>query len=857
MALNPIQPNIENKNSVTPYREAKGSIKTDDLIKPLPAEGHLVHDTVLTVPKFWLKDIAYDVKSVRDGFRGEATDHQLGRINDVGLKLGGIGIAAYLASKTTNPMARTMEYVGLGTFLAAMSLYPKIAINAPSRLVHGFDIGKEYIDDQGRKKSVFQDSNYIPFDMYKGDFEGEDLDIIGDRMGIPRDIKNRHDLIKEQMRKIATQNNTLWMLTAGFATPVMTALVCCGLEQLIAPAVEKVRNNNYNKKITNTLKLTENMSLDLSEIKKNTLSEQVSKIISNYEGKELPKAEFDNIVKLLTQEMNSSNLAQSIKEDLTKIFKAESNGYSLNRENFAKELIETIKNTIPNNGNAETLKSVFVPTEAEIEAILSKLDINSGEISPDKLKLFKGELKNLYAPKIAASKGSSKAFLKAHQNNVILENLAKSIEKTPATFVSKDAINDVIDFAKVLGEFKSNEKALDKCQNFKFEFTPETVLARSYGKFEKTMFEVLDIKYDELKQMKKSSEITKEILNKKLTALAQNEAKYSKAIEKLSAVLAEMEVNMNGKAVDESFIKDLITATENNYNNTAKRIQAIGDGKFAQTLDQLVKEDISTLSNNLKTKEDLFNFLDGTLKPENKENGWTLKYAQEHSAGVGSAKNEQISRIVERYQGAKSTFNRVIHTMDYYRRGLPNSGYAREIAEKGRETLLAATSSNHTLKLNTVNNPELYKDVMKNVYNGELDEATKTAMSKSTNANTGNMLERFQKYIERFRDVIGNNDIDFQKPEHILGVDAKDNKIINKYTQDSLRRKSKFDLIGQNVVDTFRKGAERRFNTQKWLRAASAIGASVLGVTLLAQFSFGKIKNPHNIKKQVSDDTNS
>ena len=197
MALNPVQPNIENKNSVTPYREAKGAIKTDNLVKPLPAEGHLVHDTVLTVPKFWLKDIAYDVKAVRDGFRGDANDHQLGRINDVGLKVGGIGIAAYLASKTTNPMARTMEYVGLGTFLAAMSLYPKIAINAPSRLVHGFDIGKEYIDDQGRKKSVFQDSNYIPFDMYKGDFEGEDLDVIGDRMGIPRDIKNRHELVKE------------------------------------------------------------------------------------------------------------------------------------------------------------------------------------------------------------------------------------------------------------------------------------------------------------------------------------------------------------------------------------------------------------------------------------------------------------------------------------------------------------------------------------------------------------------------------------------------------------------------------------------------------------------------------------
>ena len=36
-----------------------------------------------------------------------------------------------------------------------------------------------------------------------------------DRMGIPRGIKNRNDLIKEQARKTAIQNNTLWMLLAS------------------------------------------------------------------------------------------------------------------------------------------------------------------------------------------------------------------------------------------------------------------------------------------------------------------------------------------------------------------------------------------------------------------------------------------------------------------------------------------------------------------------------------------------------------------------------------------------------------------------------------------------------------------
>ena len=55
MAITPVQPNID--NTKLPYREAKGTIKTDKDIKPLPPQGHLVHDTLLSVPQYFLKDI--------------------------------------------------------------------------------------------------------------------------------------------------------------------------------------------------------------------------------------------------------------------------------------------------------------------------------------------------------------------------------------------------------------------------------------------------------------------------------------------------------------------------------------------------------------------------------------------------------------------------------------------------------------------------------------------------------------------------------------------------------------------------------------------------------------------------------
>ncbi len=846
MAITPVQPNIEGNKPKT-YRDANPPIKTEGLVKPLPAEGHLVHDTAISVPKFWLKDIAYDIKAVRDGYRGTANDHQLGRINDVGLKLGGIGIAGVLASRTSNPMMRIMEYVGLGTFLTAMTLYPKIAINAPSRIVQGFDIGKEYIDDQGRKKSVFQDSNYIPFDMYRGEFDDEDLDKIGDSMRIPRDIKNRHEIIKEQMRKVATQNNTLWMLTAGFATPVMTALICCGLEKLIAPAVEKARNSRNNSEIEHLLNKTQNMNLSIDEIENNGLSKKIEKIVSNYKGKEIPKAEIDNIINIIT-ENTGSELSSGIKEDITKIFRSESAGFSVS-DKTAEEIVKSIKNNIPNNRNTELLKRVFIPTENEIQEILKPLTTDGREITPENIDILKGKLKELYAEKIAKESADCHDYLKAYQNRNILDNISKSFKKNPVNLVTEDTANNIVDFAKIIGEFKKNEKALDKCQNFKFEFTSETILARSYAKFENTLLDVLGIKYKDLKQMRISPEVTKEILDKKLTELAKDDVKYQNAIEKLSKVISDMEIKLNGKSTDQSYIKDLITATENNFNNTARRLNALDNEKFAKTIDMLVKEDISTLSTTLETREDLFEFLNGINKDKDVPK-WTLEYAKEHSRGNGSAKQEAISRILDRYQGAKNSFNRIIHSMDFYRTAMPTEGYAKEVAEKAKETLLGATSSNHTLKLNTINNPDFYKDIMWKLYGGNINEATLNGMEKVNNIESGNILDNFRSYIERFRNVMGNNGVDFKTPEHMVGTSRE-------YSQKSTTRLSKFNLVGQNPIEMVKNAADRRFGNQKWLRIASGICATVFGVTLLAQFSFGKIKNPHNIQKQVSDDTNS
>lgn len=287
--------------------------ETDKLIKPLDGKGHLVSDSPLHAPKEFLRDTVYTTKALADGVRGKANDHQLGKLNDLGLKIGGVAIATYLMTRKTTPKAKLMEFIGFGAFLASMKLWPKIALEIPARLVHGFNYRKQYIDDQGRKKEVGLDPNYMPFDLYRGEKKSENLDVIGDRMGIKKDLVNRQDAVKEQMRKVSVQNNTLWMLTAGIATPIMTALACNKAEQYITPIAEKHSNKKVNTSIENLTKYLngEISGADVSRFEERTLGINPNKetatetLIKSLKGKTLSNEQINELADSLASGFNA------------------------------------------------------------------------------------------------------------------------------------------------------------------------------------------------------------------------------------------------------------------------------------------------------------------------------------------------------------------------------------------------------------------------------------------------------------------------------------------------------------------------------------------------------------------------
>ena len=890
MTIRPIQfntitktPSFKNKEYKS-YLEAENTVDTTDLVKPLPPKGHLVKDNFGSKIKYFFKDIAYDLKSVKNGFNGTANDHQLGRLNDVGLKLGGIGIAVYLASKTKNPKARLMEYIGLGAFLTTMSIFPKLAINTPARIKHGFDINKEYIDDQGRKKSVFQDSNYVPYEMYTSSEEAytkEDLDKIGDKLGIPRDIVNRHDVIKEQMRKIATQNHTLWMLSAGFATPAITALMCYGLENYaVIPALEKARNNKINQEIATILAQTSAMTEDAST---NKLSQAVEKLLSSYKGKEIPETEIENIIKTLSENLDDIT-ATGIRKDINNLLKDNSTNciesYKFNNE-IIENLLDKIKKSenIKLSGNKrEQILNSLTPTKEEFIEIIKKFstekDIANGiSINKNFEAEIRKELSNLIETKAQNIEGvpeSAKGILKSIQN-VLIEESFNHFEVNKTTVLTEDTINKVINFSKIIGEFKDNLATLDKCKSVKFEFTEETMLARASAKIEKILLKEFEISFDEMKLMRESSEYTKEIIEDRLTKLAQNEARYKEVVEKIGKAMSDMEISLHGSQAEQSQILDLINAFEHNFNNTAKRIAKLDESSFKNTINNLVKESPERLDLSIKTKEDLFNFLDG-LRYNYKLGGDKLEYIKEQSKGVGSSKNLYLERIFSRYQSSKNVYNRILHSLEVFKRATNpvefskninnnTAEYTETVIKMVKDTVLEASSKDHTLKLNTINNEILYKDIMNALFKieggseifekGFVTDAAKEVLGKERNLANGNILERFQFYIARFKNLIANSTTDFTKPEHILNGSKS-----GLYANSSKTNNALFDLVGQSPVEFFRNAAKNKYGTQKWLRIVGTITGSVLGITLLVQLGFGKLRNPQNLKKQVNNDSN-
>jgi hypothetical protein len=275
--------------------------------KPLPPRGRLLKGTFY--PVGIARDIKYNTKALVHGINGKANDHELGKLNDMGMFAGAAAIAAYLFKTNKTPLTKSMEIVGPAAFFASMALWPKLAIQWPAMIIHGVDPMKQYKDSQGRVKPFYQDPQFIPWDLYSD----KAIDRIGDRLGVSKEMPNRRAYTEEKMRKIALQSNTLWMLTAGFATPLMTALACNKLEKPLAEKLDEMTN----KQADNIIK---NFAANTKKLRDPSIAKEIKQVITDYTGKNADENAVQRIAKVLTKN-ETPIMTDLITQDLENLIK--------------------------------------------------------------------------------------------------------------------------------------------------------------------------------------------------------------------------------------------------------------------------------------------------------------------------------------------------------------------------------------------------------------------------------------------------------------------------------------------------------------------------------------------------------
>ena len=808
-------------------------------IKPLPSNGKLLHTTIMDYPSEIQKDMKYDAKALYHALKGEANDHELGRLNDVGMKFGGLVLAAYLFTRKHTPKTKLFEFIGFGTFFAAMDLWPKLFIQLPAKLIHGVDVGQKYEDSFGRKKMFYQDHQFIPWDLYQDD----EINKIGDRLGIPKDIPNRRNAIQEKMRQIALQNNTLWMLTAGFATPLMSALLC--------NAVDKTVNKIADQRMDN---VADNLLKDFStEIKKYDFSKNTAKlndILNKNSGKPITKEVFDSIFANLTDGLDNV-ISEELKKDLKLLLPTDKN-FKI-ADNSVNEINKTIREVLKPANLPENIIERIVPQAEQLsEQFASRGLLNGtfGEFSEHSKviqNVLAKNIENLNSELDDATKVKLKFFVNKliHSQKLNQDSpLIKTLKLEPAEVLTPQRIKTLSIVSESLNSFKAGSSILDKYAYLKVAQAPETGIANIWNNMQDEIFKAMHFTKDEIKLARLDNEAATEVLRNKMENLVANKADYQKFIDKMESLLSTLQ----------SRSKDLDMHQDKNINLYKSSVNSTCDSTAQALFGQNMKHTAGIIAGVLDN--------DGNVVSQRT-----------------SAKHLMLTYVEDRLKGVKSSFYRFLNLADLYYRiahiegdnRILNSRIPREVkeemAELAKQVMIDGHTSDFAVKLWQLRNPEAnktdysqiqtqngkvinkyldkaehecveftndrnyFESVMKLMYEEDVHPDTAARIEKS------GFWEDFKNFRHEVLEILGGDDY-FFKPNHL--VNGKGRKSSSS---------ERFLLTGCVPSEMAHKAFNNMFNSGKWFSTFGKLGAGLVGVTLLTQFFIGKNKTPWKNKE--------
>lgn len=751
--------------------------------------------------------------------KGESNDNQLGRFNDLGMKLGGLGIASYLFTRRGTTTKGLMEFLGFGAFFASMAMWPRVLISEPMKMRFGFDFRQKYVDSQGRKKYFFQDNQYQPWDLWSK----EDLNKVGDKLNVPKDVKDREELIKEKMRSIALQGNTLWMLSAGFS-PLLTSMICNLGERGVT---RYLVNSKYNK----ILSEVDNMEAIIADRIKNNPdfdAKVVNKLQSLIEDrtKEPDKAFFGNVSICLdpfrelisTRDLDDGNLVADLSSFAPRIRKRLEADYNVLKTrdyvpssiDYGEFMRRLKKMTKGEHGRMDLQASkpavgaeIFASLKRQLDPLSVKVDEFKTIVAFDDFcRAFEVATANQEKCEIQdAVMGLAKQFLKKEDADPrIVEEFCQSIGEmyTSHTRPLSAQVRGIDDFINgLVGQ--------------KYESVHTMLHLDSLNEFMKQLSPTMD----DLKIARNSTDNAKSYLVGALSSVAQDKGnRYGDFISSITAKQANLET----KTID-----IVLKKVEDYANRTIGKAfgKISDDSPFA-----FYKKEVS-------------------------------RFGADGSVGKMPLYEKVIKLFVEeKGAGIKATGHRYILAADLEKRIQTGEleafwkelGGSEEVFEQVkkicRDIMYDGTMNDLSNKFymdgNGIEAPKVIKLLFGISDNLGEDKKPLFGMSKATIENCDKkMLDSLNATRRNIYNIYASA-ADLARQGHTLqgGIDAC--------------QKTQYSMVGKSVSELFMETASQKFNDKTWLKTFGGIGLAVLGITLVSQMFFGKVKHEHLYKKEKS-----
>ena len=511
--LNSILANQPIKPAKKQEQNTAFTFSSEGKIKPMKDKGRLLPSKIFGSPIEYAKDLKGDIVSIGKAAKGKANDHELGRINDLAMKAGGLGLAAYLCTKNPQKLGKAMEFVGLGTFFGAMALWPKLAIQAPVRARTGVDIHQKYIDSQGRKKMLFQDPQYVLTDLYSR----EDLDKMGKKLGVSENISDRDNVIKQRAQKTALQGNTLWMTTA-FATPIISGIACNRLEQPVNTIIEQSSLAHSKSALNSVLNPTEGKGI----IQK--AKSFVSKTAQAIEDKSFER---------FLQKNTGTKLNKKSAEELARRI-----GKKAGSETLEKGIADKLLSLIPN----QTYDMDFVRTALQgqaDDAIVATLE-GLADSKPLKDALAVGNMEKV-AQVVTNAYGKANGLDRAAKGETqkkLIEVFKKAQVSAKSSINIGDIADDVRNIRTSVSGFAASQGKLNKFISSRVGQKANTHIANQWDRVWNTLFKSLKLTDKELLDLANDGDLTK--ISTKLEKLVQS-GRYDKTVARLMKLVGNYE----------------------------------------------------------------------------------------------------------------------------------------------------------------------------------------------------------------------------------------------------------------------------------------------------------------------------